>query len=113
MNDRKAAILLRLGLASVFLYAAISGFLFPYNWVGYLPDFLKIFASPFALLKLFSAGEIVLGFWLLSGWKAKWSAAVSCLLLLGITFSNIAVLDVTFRDVGLAFAAAALFLIEG
>ena len=39
-NPKLAQALLRIGLAFVFLYAAISSLMHPDEWVGYLPSFL-------------------------------------------------------------------------
>lgn len=102
-----AQLLLRLGLAFVFLYAVISATLSPLNWIGYFPTWARIFPEDL-LLKMFSAGELVLAGWLLSGWKLSYAALGAALLLAAITLSNLTLLDVTFRDVGLVAAALAL-----
>ena len=60
------------------------------------------------MLQIFSAGEVLLALWIISGWRLYLAALISMLALLGITVTNLAVLDVTFRDVGLAAAALAL-----
>lgn len=100
--------LLQLGLAFVFLYAAVSGFLRPNDWVGYLPGFLKNYISLYVMLKIFGAMEIILALWLLSAWKLFYAALFAALMLLGITLTNLTIFDVTFRDVGLLLAAIAL-----
>lgn len=105
-----AQLLLRLGLAFIFLYAVVSATLSPLNWIGYFPPWARIFPEDL-LLKLFSAGELGLALWLLSGWKLFYSAAGAALLLAAITLSNLSLLDVTFRDVGLVAAALALALL--
>ena len=98
--------LLQIGLAFVFLYAAVGGFLHPENWVGFSPNWLPL--DKFLALKLFSVFEIILAVWLLSGWKLKYSSPISALALLGILVS--AGLDeITFRDVGLLLAGLALY----
>lgn len=107
--DNKLALrFLQIGLAFVFLYAATSAFISPDNWVGYLPGFTDPFISRSILLKLFSCFEIVLALWLLSSWKLFYSSLIAALMLAGITVFNLGILDVTFRDVGLIFAALAL-----
>ena len=101
-------LLLRIGLAGVFLYAAVSGTLYPDNWIGYLPEFLKHIIPAKTLLNLFDIYEIILSLWLLSGWKTFYSAVLSALTLFGIIVTSLGVLDITFRDFGLFFAALAL-----
>ena len=101
-------LLLRVGLAGVFLYAAVSGTLYPDNWIGYLPQFLRNFIPAKTLLTVFDVYEIILSIWLLSGWKIFYSAVLSSLTLFGIVITSLGVLDITFRDFGLLFAAIAL-----
>jgi hypothetical protein len=107
-NPRLAKRLLQYGLAFVFLYAAVAGFLRPNDWVGYLPSFLSNFLSPYLILKVFGVIEIVLTIWLLSSWKLFYAAIFSALVLAGITLTNLSIFDVTFRDVGLFLSALAL-----
>ncbi|MBI1984522.1 MAG: DoxX family membrane protein [Candidatus Wildermuthbacteria bacterium] len=109
--ERHASILLRVGLAFTFLYAALNSFMEPLNWIGYVPSFARDIVPDFMLLPAFSAYEVILGLWLLSGRKLFYSALLSALSLLGITVFNIPVFSVVFRDVGLLFAALALALL--
>ena len=101
---------LRLGLAFVFLYAVVGSFMNPDAWIGYFPKFLTTLVPGNLLLPLFSGYEIVLALWLLSGKKVFIPAAISAATMLGIVVFNLSLLDVTFRDIGLFFAAVALFL---
>jgi uncharacterized membrane protein YphA (DoxX/SURF4 family) len=111
-KQKWVALLLRVGLASVFAYAAISSFVTPSDWVGFLPRFALHIGSTEVLLKLFSSFEIMLALWLLSGKLVKYAALVSAVLLAGIVVLNPKLLPITFRDVGLAFAAAALWFTQ-
>jgi len=77
-------------------------------WIGYFPHFIRGFIPDMLMLQIFSAGEVLLALWIISGWRLYLAALISMLALLGITVTNLAVLDVTFRDVGLAAAALAL-----
>lgn len=107
--DNKLALrFLQIGLTFVFLYAAASAFISPDNWIGFLPGFTDPFISRSILLKLFSTFEIVLALWLLSSWKLLYSSLIAALMLAGITVFNLGILDVTFRDIGLVFAALSL-----
>lgn len=103
-----ASLLLRIGLATVFAYAAISSFLMPDNWVGYFPQFLRHLVPQSILLTGFSVYESVLALWLLIGKQAFAAAILSTLTISGIIFTNIAQLDVIFRDFAIVFASLAL-----
>lgn len=101
-------VLLRISIASVFLYAVVSATLNPDNWIGYLPQFLRnIFPAKYLLLS-FSFYELILSLWILSGKKTFYAAIISAVTLLGIIVTNIGALDITFRDFAIFFAALAL-----
>jgi hypothetical protein len=107
-NQKAVLILLRLSIASVFLYAAVAATLQPDNWTGYFPVFAtKLLPLNVALLG-FSGFQLLLSLWLLSGWKNFWSALLAAITLLGIIGANISDLDVLFRDFAIFFAAVAL-----
>lgn len=103
-----ANLILRLGLAAVFLYAAVSSLVSPNDWVGYLPAFTANIVPAGVLLKIFSAYELLLALWLVSGKYTRYAGALSALTLLGIILSDIKLLAITFRDLAVAAAAAAL-----
>lgn len=100
--------LLRIGLATMFLYAAVSSFLQPSEWIGYLPGFVSAMFDAELVLKLFSVAEIALAAWLLSGVYTRYAALLAAVMLVGVTVSNFSLLAISFRDIGLAFAALAL-----
>lgn len=64
------------------------------------------------MVKIFAVYEVILGLWLVSGFYLKWAAMLCALTLAGIVVLNPHDLIVTFRDIGLAFAALALVFIE-
>lgn len=99
---------LQFGLAFVFLYAAYAQFVRPQDWIGYFPSYVRGYIPNTLLLNLFSAGEVALALWVLSGWRIYIASLLAAAAFLGITVTNLSVLDVTFRDVGLAAAALAL-----
>jgi hypothetical protein len=111
MRHHFASILLRFGLAFVFLFAAVSGFLAPQNWIGYLPNFATAILPPNVLLVILGLYEIILAIFLLFKKEVALPALLAALTLFGITIVNLPQFDVVFRDVGLAFAALALFFI--
>ncbi len=99
---------LRIGLAFVFIFAAISAFANPQAWIGYVPTFLGSSVTRGYFLVLHDVINMALGVWLLSGKKTYYAAIVSCLALAGIIITNLGSFLITFRDVGLFFAAVAL-----
>ena len=107
-----ASLLLRIGLAVIFLYAAISSFVSPQDWIGYLPQFAKKIISGDVLLKIFSVYELGLVVWLLSGKYIKYAAGLAALTLGGIVLSNFSLFVITFRDIALIFAAIALAVLN-
>ena len=107
-NPHLPSTLLRLGLAFAFLYAGVSSILQPSDWIGFLPEFLRNVSFVDTLLLVFSIFEIFLAFWLLSGKATFYAALVSLAMMLGIIASAPGLLIVTFRDVTIAFSAAAL-----
>lgn len=104
--------LLRIGIAFTFLYAGVSSLIEPSDWIWYVPDFTdKVIPKEISLF-LFSIAEVILGVWLISGWKTKFAALISTLILGGITLLSLNAFQITFRDVGLVLAALALFSIS-
>jgi len=110
-NTKTASLLLRVGLASVLIYAAIAATITPSHWLSFLPSMATKHIDAHTLLKMFSFYELALGLWLLSNWKLKWAAILTVLTMLGAIFSNIHAFETTFRDVAIAFAAAALYFL--
>ena len=104
--------LLRIGLAIVFLYAAISSLQHPLVWAGFLPNFLTRAVNGTTLIKLFAIYELVLSVWLLSGKYHKFSSLLAALTLIGIIVTNPSQLITTFRDIGLVFMALALYFTD-
>jgi uncharacterized membrane protein YphA (DoxX/SURF4 family) len=111
-NIQTASLLLRIGLALVFIYAAFASLKTPKEWLGFIPQFSTKFIAADLSLKLISLFQILLAVWLLSGKWLRYSAVVALLLLLGIVALNLNLLVVTFRDIGLIFAALALMYLD-
>lgn len=106
--SRFAPLSLRLGIATVFLYAAISSTLSPKEWIGYLPALLTDNLPAETVLRVFSVYELILVVWLLSGVYVRYAALICAATLAGIVVSNFSLLAISFRDIGLIFAALAL-----
>ncbi|HXS14678.1 MAG TPA: hypothetical protein VN711_00955 [Candidatus Saccharimonadales bacterium] len=107
-NQKVVHILLRLSIASVFLYAAIAATLQPQNWIWYIPQFARNMLPSQTLLAGFSFYQLLLSLWILSGRKTLYAASLSSLTLLGIIIVNVNILDVLFRDFAIFFASLAL-----
>ncbi|HKC14841.1 MAG TPA: hypothetical protein VKC89_02680 [Patescibacteria group bacterium] len=101
-------LLLRISIASVFLYAAVSATLNPDNWIGYLPQYLKNLFPAKQLLLAFSFYEVALSLWILSGKKGFYAGLLSAATLLGIIVTNFRAIDITFRDLAIFFSSIAL-----
>lgn len=110
-NPKAAALVLRLGLAFVFAYAAISAFRVPAAWLPYMPGALTKLLHGNESLHVFSVIQLALAAWLLLGKYVKLAAAVAVLMLAGVVIGNFASMLIVFRDVGLLCMAAALFLL--
>lgn len=110
--NNPTSLLLRLGLATIFLYAAVSSFLAPDEWVGYFPQMLRDIVPADILLPIFSIYELALAGWLLSGLYTKYAALLAAATLAGIVVSNFQLFAITFRDIALIFAAIALYFEE-
>ena len=100
--------LLRSGLAIAFLYAGISSFLNPTNWIGFVPNFIELIIPKEIFLIIFSAYEILLGAGLLFDYKTFTLSILSSATLFLILFGNIMNLEILFRDIAILFMALAL-----
>ncbi|MEK6904275.1 MAG: hypothetical protein AABW87_01650 [Nanoarchaeota archaeon] len=107
-----ASFFLRIGLAFVFIYVAISAFFYPETWIGFLPDFLGSSVTKGYFLLAHDAFGIGLGLWLLSGKKTFYAAVISSVALAVIVLTNLGSLLIVFRDIGLFFAAVALAILS-
>ncbi len=108
---RLAGLMIRLGLAAVFGYAAIAAFLTPSDWVGYLPHMVTRIVPALLALKAFSTVELVLALWLLSGRFMRYAGILAAAIMVAIMVSDIYLFAITFRDVAIAFAAVALAIL--
>jgi len=107
-NQRAVNLLLRISIASVFLYASVAATLQPQNWIWYIPQFARNIFPGQLLLVGFSLYQLLLSIWIVSGWKTFYAASLASLTFLGIIGANVNVLDVLFRDFAIFFASLAL-----
>lgn len=111
MKDN-VSLILRIGLAFSFIYVAISAFLNPTNWIGFIPVFLDSIFSRELFLTTHIIFNLILGIWLLTNKKTYYAAIVSAVALFFITVFNLGALDIVFRDVSLFFMALALVFLS-
>lgn len=109
MKGKLAATILRWGLAFVFFYAAIASLRSPADWAIYLPGWLIGSVPIHPLMVLVSIVELILAAWLFIGRKLAWAALVSMIALALSSLVNYSLMDIVFRDIGLALAALALY----
>lgn len=101
-------VLVRIGVAFAFLYAAVAGFLDPQSWIGWFPHFMRAAVPELILLKVWGVFETVLGLWILSGKKIFVPSALASLSLAGLIVTNFAAMDVIFRDITILCSTIAL-----
>ncbi len=111
-NPKLASLIIRVGLAAVFAYAAIDAFREPDAWVSFIPAFTTKFVAAKTALDMLSVAQLVLVAWLLWGKYVKLAALVAIGFLAGLVVFNFSTFLITFRDIGLIAAAAALIFLE-
>jgi DoxX-like protein len=107
-NSKIVSLLLRIGIAFTFIYAAVQTTLHPNDWIWFFPAFLRNSIPHQLLLTGFSLYEVALSIWLLLGWRLVYASLLAALTILGIIVFNLSTFDIVFRDVTIFFAAAAL-----
>lgn len=100
--------LLRVGLAFVFLYAAVNFFFNTDQALQFLPKFVSSIIPPGIFLRLFEIYELILAAWLLSGKWSHYAGLLSALTLIMITAFNVESFHVVFRNIAIIFAGLAL-----
>jgi hypothetical protein len=105
---RAADILLRIAVAFAFLYPPVNAWGDPYAWIGYFPTFVRDLGRELAILHVFGAVEIVLGLWIISGWRIFYPSLAAATTLALIVACNLGDFQVLFRDISIALAALAL-----
>lgn len=107
--SKSSFFLLRIALAFAFLYPAYGMWANPNDWLGYIPVFVKnIGLSQSALLMLIAGLHLVIGLWVLSGWRIFLPSLIAAVFLGSVVYFNQHQLDVLFRDISLALVALAL-----
>lgn len=111
-REKLVSFSLRAGLSIVFFYAAVSAFLSPESWVGFIPLFIRKIIDPLIFLKIHSIGELILGLWLLSNKRIFYAAILCSLSMISIIVFNFGALDIVFRDIAILFMSISLALLS-
>lgn len=113
-NTRIGIIVLRLGLAAVFIWFGSSQLLSPSEWVGWVPKWAENLSRLSAEKIVFINGifELVLGLLLVLGFKVRLAASFLALHLAVITF-DIGWNEIGVRDFGLTLSTLALAIMGG
>ncbi|MFQ5847810.1 MAG: DoxX family membrane protein [Candidatus Methylomirabilales bacterium] len=104
-------LVVRVGLAVVFLWFGVDKFVTPEAWIGWIPSWLyrliREWQNPF--LYLLGAGEVMIGLAFLTGWYLRVAATAASVFLAAVILSS-PFSDITVRDIGLLGAAVSLLL---
>jgi hypothetical protein len=111
-KQQAVSIILRLGLAFSFLYAAIAANFRPDDWIGYFPSFTRDIFSDGFLLHSWGLFELAISFWLIYGKRIFIPSVLALFSLLGLIVTNLGAFEVIFRDVTIASAALALSILH-
>ncbi len=111
--QKTASLILRLGIAFSFIYVAISAFLNPTNWIGFIPDFATLgLMSKETFLMTHVVIDLILGLWLIWGKKTFYASIISAIFIFGIIIFNLGSLDILYRDITIFLAAVALAVLS-
>jgi uncharacterized membrane protein len=103
-----ANLALRLGLAFVFLFAAVTALLYPANYYKFVPPFISAYMSKDLFLMIYGGYEVLLAIWILVGKWSFYSSLLAAATLFGLTVLNLNEFNITFRNVSIICGAFAL-----
>lgn len=109
-SNKNSILLLRLGLAFAFLYPALSAFIDPSSWIGYVPTWIDPIVPREIFLLFFSPIEIVVALGILF-WDNALPSIVAGVMLVSIVVFNSSEFSVVFRDLSIATMAFGLALL--
>lgn len=111
-TEKYAPVILRIGIAAVFLYFGISQLVTPEAFIGWLPKEVSMLPiSPRTFVILNGGFEILAGSLLALGMFRRIAALLLGLHLLGITFT-IGFTEIGMRDLGLSIATLTIVMIR-
>ena len=112
MHSSVAHLLLRVGVAFVFLYPPINALGDPQAWIGYFPLFVKGYVPDEVLLHAFGLVEVFVALWILSGWRIFLPSVAAMAMLFGIVIFNPSEFQILFRDLSIAAVALSLAVVS-
>lgn len=112
MSSKYISFTLRLALAFAFLYPPVAAFLFPDNWIWFVPDIVQQFMPKLLFMQLFGVFEILVAGAILYMKNPTLPTLFACLTLAAIIVLNASAFDVTFRDVSILLAGIALVMMH-
>lgn len=107
-NQNLSSLLIRLGLAFVFLYAAVFMTISPEKYIDYFPKYMRDLVPGYTLLHVFAIFEVGLSFFLIIGKYTFAVAVISFLTMFALTVVNLDRFSVLFRNVSIILSALAL-----
>lgn len=113
-NQKYATLILRLGIAFVFLWFGIDKFIHTVNWIGWVPQWMQALI-PFSMNAfMYGQGviETIIGLMLLVGYKVRFASLLASITIAGVLISLIGTgqAEIMVRDTGLLAASLSLFL---
>jgi hypothetical protein len=102
--------ILRIGMAFVFLYAAVASLINPQDYLHYFPSFMRVIVRDDVLTTSFSVLEVLLSGWMLFGKNAFLPAVAMSILLVAIVAVNWQLMPILFRNIGLLSGTIAIAL---
>lgn len=109
---KNGILFLKVGVSFAFLYPAISAFIDPSQWIGYVPTWIDLFIPRETFLPVFSTFEILIALAILLSNKV-FPAVVAGVMLISIVILNRSEFSVVFRDLSIAAMAFGLaFLLK-
>jgi uncharacterized membrane protein YphA (DoxX/SURF4 family) len=109
-TERLSSFLIRIGLAFVFLYAAVFMTISPEKYIDYFPKFMRDLVPGYTLLHIFAIFEVIHSFFLIIGKFKFINAIISFLTMLSLTVVNLDKFSVLFRNVSIILSALALVI---
>ena len=111
-NKEYGTVILRIGLAVVFLWFGIDKFIHVQNWIGWIPDWMvSIIPLSLATFMYFQGFiETLVGLALLIGFRVRTASFFAALAILGVLASLIGTgqTEILLRDLGLLAASISL-----
>lgn len=110
MNNKFIDYSLRLGLSFAFIYPAVSAFIEPNDWIGFIPVFIRNFVSADIFLPIYSIVELTIGVGIIFARNPFYYSVAGAVLLSAVVILNIGSFDLVFRDISIIGMATALAL---